>query len=172
MTACRTTWISIAAASPRVSRPSRNVASASSRRSCASPPASIPKASCWASGMTNSLPGSLAPRSEEQSIMPEDPFIILDERFNRYTLPITFLEKLHGGFRWAEGPVYFADHRCLLFSDIPNNRMMRYDEESGSLTVFGKPANNTNGNTRDRQGRLISCEHGTRQVTRTEFDGS
>jgi gluconolactonase len=104
--------------------------------------------------------------------MPEDPFIILDERFNRYTLPITFLEKLHSGFRWAEGPVYFADHRCLLFSDIPNNRMMRYDEESGSLTVFRKPANNTNGNTRDRQGRLISCEHGTRQVTRTEFDGS
>ena len=74
--------------------------------------------------------------------------------------------------RWCEGPVYFGDLRCLLWSDIPNNRMMRWDEETGAVSVFRRPSNNANGNTRDQQGRLITCEHDARRVTRTEIDGS
>ena len=74
--------------------------------------------------------------------------------------------------RWAEGPVWFGDGRFLLWSDIPNNRMMRWDEESGAVSVFRKPSNNANGNTRDRQGRLLTCEHEARRVTRTEHDGA
>ena len=72
--------------------------------------------------------------------------------------------------RWAEGPVYFGDARCLLWSDIPNNRIMRWDEETGATSVYRKPSNYANGNTRDRQGRLVTAEHG-RRVTRTEYDG-
>ena len=74
--------------------------------------------------------------------------------------------------RWNEGPVWFGDGRCLLWSDIPNNRIMRWDEETGRVSVFRKPSNNANGNTRDRQGRLVTCEHDTRRVTRTEYDGT
>jgi gluconolactonase len=81
------------------------------------------------------------------------------------------LKKLADGFDWAEGPVWFGDHDCLLFSDIPNNRMLRWSPVSG-LTTFRAPANFSNGNTRDREGRLVTCEHGTRRVTRTEHDGS
>jgi gluconolactonase len=65
-----------------------------------------------------------------------------------------------------------GDHRCLLWSDIPNNRILRWDEETGTVNAFRKPSNNANGNTRDRQGRLVTCEHDTRRVTRTEYDGS
>jgi len=101
-----------------------------------------------------------------------EPFEILDERFRRYTIPIVWLEKLHTGMRWAEGPVYFADLRCLIFSDIPNNRMLRWDEETGQVAVFRAPSHFSNGNARDRQGRLVTCEHETRRVTRTEWDGS
>jgi len=101
-----------------------------------------------------------------------EPFEILDERFRRYTIPIAWLEKLHTGMRWAEGPVYFADLRCLIFSDIPNNRMLRWDEETGQVAAYRAPSHFSNGNTRDRQGRLITCEHETRRVTRTEWDGS
>jgi gluconolactonase len=82
------------------------------------------------------------------------------------------VERLWSGARWSEGPVWFAAGRYLLWSDIPNNRIMRWDETDGSVSVFREPANNTNGNTADRQGRLVSCEHLTRRVTRTEFDGS
>ena len=71
-----------------------------------------------------------------------------------------------------EGPVWFGDGRHLLFSDIPNNRILKWEEETGEVTVFRRPSNNTNGNTRDRQGRLVSCEHDRRRVTRTEHDGS
>jgi gluconolactonase len=81
------------------------------------------------------------------------------------------IERIATGFRWAEGPVYFRDGGFLLFSDIPNNRMMRWLEEDGHLSVFRAPSNYANGNTRDRQGRLITCEHDTRRVTRTEPDG-
>lgn len=83
----------------------------------------------------------------------------------------SFLERLAAGLRWGEGPVYFADVDCVLFSDIPNNRMMRWSDGAGQ-SVFRTPANNSNGNTRDLQGRLLTCEHRTRRVTRTEIDGS
>jgi len=99
-------------------------------------------------------------------------FEIIDQRrFGRYVLPIALLEKLYTGTRWAEGPVYFADQRCLLFSDVPNNRLLRWDEETGQVSTFRTPSNFSNGNTRDRQGRLLTCEHRTRRVTRTEYSG-
>lgn len=82
------------------------------------------------------------------------------------------VERLWTGARWSEGPVWFAAGRYLLWSDIPNNRMMRYDETDGSVSVFRNPSNNSNGHTVDRQGRLVSCEHLSRRVTRTEFDGT
>ena len=97
---------------------------------------------------------------------------MLDPRFEALSGGNAAIERLATGFRWAEGPVWFGDHRCLLFSDIPNDRMLRWDEDSGEVTVFREPSNNANGNTRDRQGRLVSCEHLTRRVTRTELDGS
>ena len=81
-------------------------------------------------------------------------------------------ERIATGFRWAEGPVYFRDGGFLVWSDIPNNRMMRWLEEDGHVSVFRTPSNYTNGNTRDREGRLISCEHDARRVTRTEPDGT
>lgn len=96
----------------------------------------------------------------------------LDPSFNRYRLALAGVERLGTGFRWSEGPVWFGDGRYLLWSDIPNNRMMRWDEASGRISVFRAPSNNSNGNTRDRQGRLLTCEHLTRRVTRTEYDGS
>jgi gluconolactonase len=81
------------------------------------------------------------------------------------------IERIATGFRWAEGPVWFRDGNYLIFSDIPNNRMLRWLEEDGHLSVFRAPSHYTNGNTRDREGRLISCEHDTQRVTRTELDG-
>lgn len=81
------------------------------------------------------------------------------------------VERLWTGGRWVEGPAWFAAGRYLVWSDIPNNRMMRWDETDGSTSVFREPANNTNGHTIDRQGRLVSCEHLSRRVTRTGFDG-
>ncbi|GAB1583680.1 SMP-30/gluconolactonase/LRE family protein [Phyllobacterium phragmitis] len=96
---------------------------------------------------------------------------IHDRRFQRLIVKNADLEELHTGCRWAEGPVWFADARCLLWSDIPNQRMLRWVPEGG-VSTFRAPSNFTNGNTRDRQGRLVSCEHGTRRVTRTEIDGT
>jgi gluconolactonase len=102
-----------------------------------------------------------------------DPAIeILDPSFLKYRIFSGAVERLATGFRWAEGPVWFGDGRYVLWSDIPNNRIMRWDEESGATSVFRKPSDFANGNTRDRQGRLITCEHGARRVTRTEYDGS
>ena len=102
-----------------------------------------------------------------------DPTVeIVDESFARYKLNLAKVERLAEGFRWAEGPVWFGDMRCLLWSDIPNNRIMRWDEETGATTVFRKPSNFANGNTRDRQGRLVTCLHGGRAVVRTEHDGT
>lgn len=103
---------------------------------------------------------------------PDAAIEILDPSFARYRLFSSHVEQLATGFRWVEGPVWFGDGRYLLFSDIPNNRIIRYDEASGQWSVFRSPANFTNGHCRDRQGRLISCEHLTRRVTRTEYDGS
>ncbi len=102
-----------------------------------------------------------------------DPLVqALDPRFNKYRVVLASVERLATGFRWAEGPVYFGDARCVLWSDIPNDRIMRWDEETGAVSVFRKPSNFANGNTRDRQGRLVTCEHGARRVTRTEYDGA
>lgn len=102
---------------------------------------------------------------------PDPAVIALDPRFHALTLPLAALERLAGGSRWAEGPVWFGDWNCLLWSDVPNNRMMRWDAATGQSQVFRSPSNHANGNTRDRQGRLISCEHLSRRVTRTEPDG-
>jgi len=96
---------------------------------------------------------------------------ILQPRFSSFLLGNCRLEKLHTGTRWAEGPCYFADGNYLIWSDIPNNRMLRWTEGLG-VELFRHPSNCSNGNTRDRQGRLVSCEHDTRRVTRTEWDGS
>ena len=82
------------------------------------------------------------------------------------------VERVATGFRWAEGPVYFPAGRYVLFSDIPNNRIMRFSEDDGHLSVYRQPSMNSKGNTIDREGRLITCEHSSRRVTRTELDGS
>ncbi|AOB30416.1 gluconolactonase [Bordetella sp. H567] len=95
----------------------------------------------------------------------------LTPAFNALHLPLAAVERIATGSRWAEGPVWFGDGRYLLWSDIPNDRIMRWDEATGQVGVFRGPSNNANGNTRDRQGRLITCEHGGRRVTRTEYDG-
>jgi gluconolactonase len=102
-----------------------------------------------------------------------DPAIqVLDLRFTKYRLGNAAVERLATGFRWTEGPVWFGDGHYLLFSDIPNNRIMRWLEETGEVSVFRSPSQYSNGHTRDKQGRLISCEHDSRRVTRTEHDGS
>ena len=101
-----------------------------------------------------------------------DPAIeILDERFAPYRIFSAAVERLYTGCRWAEGPVWFGDGRYLLWSDIPNDRILKWEEETGAVSVFRRPSNFANGNTRDRQGRLVTCEHG-RRVTRTEYDGT
>ena len=97
---------------------------------------------------------------------------IIDRRFSDLIDPVAFLETLHTGNRWAEGPVWFADLRCLVWSDIPNDRMLRWDEETGAVSLFRAGIANPNGNTRDAQGRLITCMQGERRVVRTEWDGS
>jgi len=102
-----------------------------------------------------------------------DPAIeILDERFEQYRIFSAAVERLYTGCRWSEGPVWFGDGRYLLWSDIPNNQILKWEEDTGGVNTFRRPSNFANGNTRDRQGRLITCEHGGRRVTRTEYDGT
>src|SRR6185369_4917569 len=102
-----------------------------------------------------------------------DPSIhALDPRFEKYWLKLSAIERLASGLRWAEGPVWIGDGRYLLCSDIPNQRIIKWEEETGAISVYRKPSNFANGNTRDRQGRLVTCEHGGRRVVRTEYDGS
>src|SRR5882757_6951666 len=102
-----------------------------------------------------------------------DPAIqILDPSFAKYRIAQSTVERLVTGMRWSEGPVYFGDARCVLWSDIPNNRIMRWDVGTGRTSVYRQPSNFANGNTRDRQGRLVTCEHDTRRITRTEYDGT
>lgn len=103
---------------------------------------------------------------------PDPAIVALDPRFEAYWLKLTAVERLATGFRWAEGPVWFGDGRYLLWSDIPNNRIMKWEEETGAVSVYRQPSNFANGHTRDRQGRLVSCEHGGRRITRTEYDGT
>lgn len=100
-----------------------------------------------------------------------DELVIDDDRFLYVTLPMCGVEQISTGYLWTEGPVYFGDGNYLLWSDIPNNRIMQWVEGLGTR-VFRQPSNNSNGNTRDQQGRLITCEQLTRRVTRTEPDGN
>jgi gluconolactonase len=99
-------------------------------------------------------------------------FEVIDPDFRSCLIGHARVERLWTGARWAEGPAWFAGGRYLVFSDIPNNRIMRFDECSGHVSEFRKPSNNSNGNTTDREGRLVTCEHLSRRVTRTEHDGS
>lgn len=104
--------------------------------------------------------------------MADGDFEILDERFQACVKTTARVEKLFEGCRWAEGPAYFPAARSVVWSDIPNDRLLRWDETTGTTGVFRQPAGYTNGNTVDRQGRLISCEHGGRRVSHTEHDGT
>lgn len=103
---------------------------------------------------------------------PDPDIIIHDPRFAHIALGNAHIERIATGFRFTEGPVWFGDGRYLLFSDIPSDRIHRWDETTGGISVFREPSHFTNGNTRDRQGRLVSCEHDSQRVTRTEYDGS
>jgi gluconolactonase len=111
--------------------------------------------------------------------MPSDPIRypdprikILDARFTPLVLGNAAVETIASGCRFTEGPVWFGDLRCLVWSDIPNDCMMKWEEETGAVSVFRKPSHYANGNTRDRQGRLITCEMDAQRLTRTEYDGT
>jgi gluconolactonase len=112
------------------------------------------------------------PTGPLSAIYPDPAVHILDQKFAKYRLFNASLEKLASGTRWGEGPVWFGDVRCLLWSDIPNDRILKWDETTNAVSVFRHPCGNANGNTRDRAGRLVTCEHSGRRVTRTEYDGS
>jgi gluconolactonase len=112
-------------------------------------------------------------RWEPTERYPDPAVEVLDPRFDKVKPPFqAAVERLATGMRWSEGPVWLGDMRCVLWSDIPNNRIMRWDEETGQTSIFRKPSNYANGNTRDRQGRLVTCEHDARRITRTEHDGT
>jgi gluconolactonase len=115
----------------------------------------------------------LGPWAADRTIVrfPDPAVEIVDDRFRPLVVGHEVVERLWTGGRWLEGPVWFGDGRYLLFSDIPNDRMLCWSEVTGEVTEFRRPSDNSNGNTRDRQGRLITCEHLTRRVTRTEYDG-
>jgi len=125
----------------------------------------------------NSIPPGppLPPRdwSKSNPTVPyPDPNVqVLDPRFKKYIAGTTLLRREWTGADWTEGPTWFGDMQCVIFSDIPNNRLMRYDAMTGKTEVFRRPSHFTNGTTRDRQGRLLCCEHAARRVTRTEYDG-
>lgn len=109
----------------------------------------------------------------QPSLRTPDPAVrILDPRFEHYRLSHATVERLWTGCRWAEGPVWLGDARALLWTDLPNDRILRWDEETGDVAPYRTPSGKANGLTRDRQGRLIACEHGGRRLTRTEYDGS
>ncbi len=138
-----------------------------SRRSLLSYGASLAAAALPGTALAQSFPFSPNQRYPDPSVL------ILDPSFARYRIYSSTLEQVATGFRWAEGPAYFPAGGYLLFSDIPNNRIMQFDERSGETSVFRANANFPNGNACDRQGRLVTCEHSiTRRVTRTEADGS
>src|SRR5262245_43259177 len=98
-------------------------------------------------------------------------YLEVDGRFRPLVIGPARLEQLASGCRWAEGPAYFPAGRYLIWSDFPNDRLMRFDETDGSVSVFRTPAHAANGSTRDREGRLLTCEHATRAISRTGFDG-
>ncbi len=103
---------------------------------------------------------------------PDHRVVAVEPEFSALTLPLAKIERLATGFRWCEGPVWIGDAGTLVWSDVPGNCMGRWEEQTGQTGLFRKPSNNGNGNTRDRQGRLLTCEHLTRRVVRTEYDGS
>ena len=110
---------------------------------------------------------------ETDNIVYPDPAIeIISDEFKKYVIGNGYIERIFTGSRWSEGPAWFGDGRYLLFSDIPNNRIIKWEEDNGTFSTFRSPSNNANGNARDLQGRLITCEHLSRRVTRTEYDGS
>jgi gluconolactonase len=109
---------------------------------------------------------------EQSAEYPDHRVEVIDPTFLKYRLFHASIERLADGCRWGEGPVYFGDGRYLLWSDLPNDRILRWDEVDGHVSTFRQPCNIANGNTRDRQGRLITCEHQGRRVTRTEYDGA
>ena len=119
-------------------------------------------------------PSTFATTSDSKApVRYPDPAIeVIDPRFAKIVVFNAAIERLYTGCRWAEGPVWFGDGRFLLWSDIPNNRMLRWLEDTGEVSVFRSPSNYSNGNVRDRQGRLVTCEHDSRRVTRTEYDGT
>lgn len=124
-------------------------------------------------GAAAALAGARHASTWEPSPRYPDPAVqALDPAFDKYRLFNAGVERLAGGMRWCEGPVWMGDARCLLWSDIPSNAIMRWDEETGATSVYRRPSGNANGHTRDRQGRLVTCEHGGRRLTRTEYDGS
>jgi gluconolactonase len=110
--------------------------------------------------------------SAEPIRYPDPDVVVLDPRFQKIVLGNAAIHRIATGFDFTEGPVWFGDGRYLLFSDIPNDRIMRWDEITGGITEFRNPSHYANGNTRDRQGRLITCEHDTQRLTRTEYDGT
>ena len=103
---------------------------------------------------------------------PDPSIVALDPSFRNHHLALSAVERLWTGGRWGEGPVWLGDVRCLLWSDIPNNRVLKWEEETGAVSVWQRPSNNANGHTRDRQGRIVACEHLGRRVVRFEHDGS
>ncbi len=103
---------------------------------------------------------------------PDPRVVAIDPEFSKLILPLAKVERLATGYRWCEGPVWFGDTRQLVWSDVPGNCMYKWDEQSGAASVFRQPSSNGNGNTRDRQGRLLTCEHLNRRVVRTEYDGT
>ena len=120
---------------------------------------------------SSSVPG-FSSGWQQATRYPDPAIVALDPSFEKYWLKLSCVERIATGCRWAEGPVYVGDGRYLLWSDIPNNRILKWEEETGAVSVYRKPSTFANGNTRDRQGRLVTCEHGGRRVTRTEYDGS
>ena len=129
----------------------------------------------WLAGAAASAASTLAAAQsfefKPNQRYPDASVQILDPSFGRYRIYSSTVEQLATGMRWAEGPVWFGDGRYLLVSDIPNNRIMRFDEATGGWGVFRSPSGFSNGLARDRQGRLLACEHLGRRVTRTEYDG-
>jgi gluconolactonase len=111
-------------------------------------------------------------RWERSERYPDPAIEIIEPNFAKYRIFNASVERLASDCRWCEGPVWFGDGRYLLWSDIPNNRILKWEEETGAVSVFRRPSAHANGNTRDRQGRLVTCEHSGRRVTRTEYDGT
>jgi gluconolactonase len=135
----------------------------------------LPSRRHWLAGAAAATAGTLAAAQsfdfKPNQRYPDASVQILDPSFGKYRIFSSSVEQLATGMRWAEGPVWFGDGRYLLVSDIPNNRIMRFDEATGGWGVFRGPSGFSNGLARDRQGRLLACEHLGRRVTRTEYDG-